>query len=526
MAGYRQGEVLENDKGERVMLQGRQWVPMQSRQDEARSQALQQLAQDTPAWQAGLIGAGRALGGGWLYGGDEAYQALAQERPWSTGIGSVAPAVLAGIATGGASASLPLAGRMAASAGVEAGMGALASPEAPMQAALLGGAFGGLMPAAGPAFQAGRRGMAGGVEVFGDLASQLPGSMGQRVQARMMAAAGEGGAGGGGAGAAAAGAVPPGGRGGYLAGMLHPDEAQALGLRITAGDDLALRAENAMQGQVAERVRGMEEVRRANPNFGAGINATREEQKNWLTSYLAQAAGEAPGTRLTDAAIGGAFERVGQVYDDVMKAVGPVELPRDVLSTLEEVTMEARGGYQSRLGKIHDELVGRIIKNGGAVNPEDWAYARHQLGKMEAAALRQGDHAQLGDVSAYKQALMDGMMEGAPDEARVALTQANSQYRVLKALTSNSAVMDPSGNINVRSLSNALGKNPGRFKSAQTDELLRVVQTLEYLQARTLPSSGTAERLLANLPKTTPSQAIGTGIMGAVGAGAYGLFQD
>jgi hypothetical protein len=531
MADYRQGDIAENPDGQRLQLLGNKWVPIASRQEAARADAYRQLAEETPAWQAGLIGVGRAMGGGWRYDGDrqqgaEAFQALQRAHPYATTAGQIVPAVVAGVATGGA--SLPLAGRMALGAASEAGMGVLGSPEAPGQAALLGGTFGALMPAVPAAFGAARRGLVGAGEVAQDLASQLPGRMGDRVRARMMAAAEPGGAGGGGAGAAAAGAVPPGGQGGYLKGFFHPDEAQALGLPLTPGDDLMLRAENATQADVAGRLRSLEEVRRSSPTLGGGINTTRDAQRNWLTDYVAQAAGEAPGQRLTPASIGAAFERVGKVYDDVLKAVGPVELPRDVLSTLEEITMEARGGYQSRLGKIHDELVTRIIKNGGAVGPEDWAYAKHQLGRMEATALRQGDHAQLGDVTAYKQALQEGMMENAPQEAQAALTQANGQYRILKALTKNSAVMDPQGNINARSLANALGNNPGRFKNARTDELLRAIDTLEFLQAKTVNNSGTAERILSALPQAAGvAGPFGTlGGLAAGGSALYGLFKD
>lgn len=519
MAGYSQGQVLEDKQGNRVRLEGNRWVPMESRTQEAVRQAQEQIARDTPAWQAALIGAGRALGGGWLYG-DDGYEALQRERPVSTFVGGVAPAVLTGIVSGGATAGLGLGARVGITAASEAGMGALGDPQDPLGSAAMGAGFAGLGAAAPAAIGAARRAVPGVVERAATAATVLP--MPQRVQARIMGIAGgaEGGAGGGGRGAIPPATVrtvedaTPGSAGWY-----SPAEAAERSLPLTPGDEMFLAARSPGERTLARTVRENEELRRSDPLAGRGIANTREAQKQWVTDRITQELDLPAGTPLSPAVMGQKFDDVGRVYDEIAGQMGAVPVSKTALGDLEGIVEDARSAYQGRLGKVHISVEEALNKNNGVLTFEDWMHTKNQIDKAVATASRQGDAAALGDFTAYRDTLFNSLMDSAPPELQHMLTQANHQYRILKLLTHTAGTVSPEGAVNIAQFRNNMGKMPARFKNARQDDLARAIDTLTLLQGRLTPSSGTAERLLLNMASKAP-QTAATGLAAAAGVAA------
>lgn len=531
---YKQGDIVSNDKGERLQLVGGRWQPIASQEEASRKESLRKLAEEQSPLQSFLISAGKSLGGEYLYGSaPEAMEALREAHPVASFAGSVAPALVTGVATGGATAGMGLAARMGLTGAVEAGMGALSDAENPLQAAALAGTLGGLAPGVLPALGAAGRGVSralgGAREAFDVAAMGVPGMAG-RVQSRIMnaAASAEGGAGGGGRGAGQfiGPQQPGGGSGGYLEGFLTPDEAIARGVPLTPGDEMLLRAGNAEQANFAGRLRRAEELRSTDTTFGAPIIEAREAQKAWTTRRVAEAAGMDPSKPLTDGAVGQAFQRVGAVYDDIARQVGEVPIDKGALGELEGILIEnSHRGYITQIGKLHNELEGMLQKGGGTLSAKDWQALNHSLGKKINTATKSGDVSYLNDLHDYQEILQGEMLKSAPPAVRETLQTANEQYRMLKILTRSQGVRTAEGEVNLPSLLMGFGNNPARFKNVAEDQLLRELSTMRALQTKLVPSSGTAERILANLPRAAVTGATGPFTWGAAGAlGAYKLF--
>lgn len=522
---YEAGTIIEDAQGNRFVRQGRDWVPAPSRQEQMRADALAQVARDTGPVEAFLVGAGRALGGGYLFpGGDDAFAALQQQSPWATGLGQVAPALVGGVGTGLATAGLGTGARIGATALAEAGMGALGDPENPLQSAALGAVLGGgamalpvLARGAGRAAEAAGLGMQNARAMAGVL--PLP----QRVQQRILGIAGEPGAAGAGrlpGGARTApdfvGPPEPGGQGGAFFGL---DEAMARGLPLTPGDQAYLAARSDGELALARNFRSAEELRRSHPELGAGINNVRDGQRQWITDRVAAELDLPAGTRLTPDVLGDKFDELGRVFDDVARVIGEVPISKGRLGELEGLQMDARLAYQGQLGRVHGELERILNRNEGMLTGADLAHLKVQLDKMMTTATRQGDHAMLADAQEYFRVLQDAMLENAPDELRGVLQDANRQYGLLKRLTQTAQTVDAEGVVNVQTLYNNFGRNPSRYKNAREDDLLRSLQTLRFLQTRLTPTSGTAERMLMGMANRAP--ALGVGALGAMAAGNW-----
>jgi hypothetical protein len=530
MANMAQGDIIEDKDGNRFRLSGRSWEPLPSRQQQAQQESLQKLARETSPAQAFLVNAGRALGGEYLFGkGPEgSMEALHEAHPIASTAGSIAPGLVTGLATGGATAGLGLGAQIGVTGAAEAAMGALGDSENPMQAALLQGGLGAIAPAVPALLRSGRAAMGRATEGLGENLQQIglgiPGIAG-RVQQRILAASGGAEGGAGGAGGKLIGPQGPAGQGGYYEGFLAPQEAKAAGVPLTPGDEFLLNASTPQQAAFARQARMSEELRSSDPTFGRGIRETREQQKTWITNRVAEAAGMEAGRPLTDAAIGTSFKRVGEVFDDVAKQVGEVPLKKSDLSALEDILVENghHKGWIRQLGQVHNTLEGMLAKNNGVISAKDWQTLSHTLGKKVATATKNGEHAYLENLHSYEEILHNAMLESAPPGVRQVLEAANEQYRMLKILTRTPGVRNAEGEVNLPSLLQGFGNNPARFKTAGEDMLLRQLSTMKALQAKLAPDSGTASRVLANLPGYLGQKANQPFTWGALGlAGVVG----
>lgn len=534
-----QGQIVENENGDRLQLVGWKWVPLGNVNEQAARQAQRQAVEGSSNVLQGLgAGAAKALGSDYWgkYLLDERQRAqlemLREARPISSTIGGAIPAIAAGMMAPPS---------VLAQGAVGAATGALADAQTPWQSAIMGGAIGAgaqgavnlMTPAGRAAFSQGVGAPVGrAISGLGERATQFGMATPQfgiaaRVQAgieqRMAGMAGKG------ADVAAEGAE--GAR--YYPGLLTVDEARATGLPLTKGDELMLQVPNADADRLVQSIRKNEELGRSFSGPQARmVNDVRAAQKQWLTQTVAREAGMNPEQALTPAALGQRFQELGRVFDEAASVAGRVDMPPEAYVQLSTIVENADTGHQAQLQRLLTDVQKHMRLNQDAIPAEGWQQIRTNLGNMIDAGTRQGNYAKISDASEFQQVLQEALEAALPDTLKAELATARQQYRVLKILTGRSGIISgDTYEVNATSLANALGRNPGRFKRAQDDPFYRAIDTLKSLQTLKVPNSGTADRMAAN-----PLGAAQSGIMGHIGktalgtiAGSYGankLFGD
>lgn len=526
-----QGQIVQDKDGNRLRLVGMQWVPVESQQEEGARMAREQTASEVGPGEAFLIGAGRALGGGWMYGGDESYRALQEQRPWSTGAGALVPALAAGVVTGGATAGMGLGARLGAGAASEAALGALGDPEAPLQSAGMGAAFGGVGAALPDVIAAGRRGAAAlpgqARESMTGVAGMLP--LPQRMQARILGIAGD-----------APGGQPrvPGGvgtdgphmenaTGNELyrgSGWMSSQEARDLGITMTPGQALYQDAPDIASRNAAMAMKRGEDLARSDPILGARFTEIADQQKAWLTDRVAAELGLPAGVRFDTSMIGDQFERVGGMFDAIGRDLGTVPITKSALTDLEEIQSYAGPVWAGKMAQVHNSLVDALTKNNDVLTFEDWQHVKNRIDRALMHYSSQGDAKATSSFADYADRLQEAMVEHAAPEVRQALDDARRQYRVLKLLTRATGTIDEEGMVNARQFASNLRTTPSRYKDARDDQFVRAVDLVSRLQARPNPSSGTAERLLAAAARGAPGAVGGSLGAAAIIAGGNALF--
>ena len=405
------------------------------------------------------------------------------QSPVSTFAGQAAPAVGVGAATMGAGVLPTVA--------AEALLGAAQSPEAPLEGAALGGAFG-LVPFAGQgaraAYQQGAR-----------MADRVTGRLGQAESAMVDANAS---------------AFQQGQR---LKGMMSPEEAAADGLPLTAGDRAMLTAGDEAGANVARRMRRMEETRRTDPIFGADIETTRQAQKGWLTNKIKSELGESGPETFTPAKIGDILTKQGARFDAFGKTVGQVDA-YEVLPRFEKALGDVTGDHLGALTKIYDEASNMLTKGNGEVSGAELMQLRSKLNRIVQAGQGQGNYAKVYDATQMIKGIDDIIGQNVSKEAQAAYDKLRRDYSITKKLM-RPGVVNAEGQVNAQSFRNSLlgSKNPA-FKSAGTDPVSRAAVTAALLDQRVVGSSGTAERLLAN-PGRAALRVGGGAALGAAGLG-------
>jgi len=521
--------VQQMPDGTWVEIIGNQIRPLAGPNPDQLAQA-QQYAQGSSKTKAALMGLMNATGGGWMnklagrdpneYAAD--MQAMAQEHPWAYIGGNIGGAIPAAIGTGG----------MGIPAQITAGaaLGVLGNAQDPLQGALFEGTAAGLGGAIGKGIgkfmeqgatmsQRVTNTVAKAKGVFDDIRlpgvepgvlSAMPGRTGKNILRSRVA--GSGGT------RVAAGSVADefGGQGQYLAGMLTPDELAARGIQTTQGDAMALLARNQDEIGPANIARAGEELRRTDPTLGSGIESIRGNQKEAGGNYLKEVLGIDKDVALTPNTIADNFKAMGREFDQFADDMGSVPIGDDVMEILADLVDNAPSNYSSQLSKLYDDVDKMIARNQGQLAPKDFQGIRTRLGKMMDAGKRQGDYGKINDAAEFQEALTARMESGLGEDARAALANLRRRYAVSKTLNKGAAV-SPGGEINPATFVNNWKKGGGL---KNVDDITRTMNTLKYLQARTTPSSGTAERLLANPGRL----AIDTGkIAIPAGAGTAGL---
>ena len=303
---------------------------------------------------------------------------------------------------------------------------------------------------------------------------------------------------------------------------------------LSEGDRRALKA-RAGTGEIAgaESRRGMEELARSNlPGdiaFG-GVNSVRGAQEDIATRLVLREIG-APGTaeRLGDDVVIDALEGAKETFEDVARQVGDLSFTPEDAKALTDAGLEAISDDKALVQGFVDDIAADIAKSGE--DKLSYAVAREYRTRLKDAITKASgrgmyERAQsLGDV----EDVLDGIVERqASPSVREALSEARYRYRIYKTLERSTASIGPDAQLNVRSFLNAYQRRGNRFMrgsrktggegladSAATrgEELARSLRTLDFLTARTTPSSGTSERLMANAPMRA-AQGLGLGMLG------------
>ena len=137
----------------------------------------------------------------------------------------------------------------------------------------------------------------------------------------------------------------------------------------------------------------------------------------------------------------------------------------------------------------------------------------------------QGDFAKVSDARAIQEVFVDLLESNLPDAVKDSMQMTRSQYGLAKTLLKNKGHLSADGRVNSNSLYGTLLKKQG-VRNRADDSLLRMMETDRFLTNRITPSSGTAERLLANPGRVAGNVAIGAAGAGAIGTGANLLFGD
>ena len=147
---------------------------------------------------------------------------------------------------------------------------------------------------------------------------------------------------------------------------------------------------------------------------------------------------------------------------------------------------------------------------------------------MEAGG-KQGDQAKIADARDIQDIFVDLLEESLSPAPRQAMVKTRYEYALLKNLVSRSGTISADGTVNPATLRNILTKGGKGLQNRHAKSLIRSLETADYLTRRIAPSSGTAERLLAN-PQGALVKAAPIGISGTLGAGiatgAMGLLGD
>tara|TARA_R110000868_G_scaffold333789_1_gene594538 strand:+ start:662 stop:2227 length:1566 start_codon:yes stop_codon:yes gene_type:complete len=320
--------------------------------------------------------------------------------------------------------------------------------------------------------------------------------------------------------------LPPGAGGTdrALQGFLTLDEAAQTGLPLTYGDELALTARNSDELAHSQRVRNAEELKRTDPVTGGLVERTREAQKDWATQQVKQRLGIEGGMQLTDDVLGQKLNELGGEFDKFADDIGSVTLG-DVAIQLDDIAEQATGTHGGQIQKIAEDAKKMASQNDGALTGQDWQLLRTRLGKMVEAGGRQGDAAKIGDAVEMQNILIDLMESNLPQASKEAMQVTRSQYGLAKTLLKRTGNLSADGRVNSRSLYGSL-KTAGKIRSRADDSLLRMLETDRFLTDRITPSSGTAERLLANPGRVAITGGIGLAGAGAIGGGANLLFGD
>lgn len=402
-------------------------------------------------------------------------------------IAGYVPDIALGAVTGGAT----LARRVGTTALVEGTLGALRTPNDPVRGAAIQGGIGAAFPVAGAAIAP--------LKPIAQRVVNRISEFGSSVSERMTrTATGE--------------VVDEADR--ALKGLLTPDEARRMNIPLTRGDAAALSARSGDEFDAASALRQREELARSSGVGSIGnaidlldnIDNIRTAQGDVFTKRIVTELGGLEDGALTRQRRAELREGVGKRFDDVyehvpdgmiplIKASDDISVEQDFKDVIASVSANNQNAVQDMLKKLQANNVN------GAMSVNHFKAMRDDLSKKINTAFNTRNHELGSALSQMNESLDRALQNTLPETVAENLAEARKQWRIVKALERANAV-DPSGQVSPRSFRRAYEAVTPSFKRAARygDELFtdfeRLIDTMEFLQRRVIPSSGTAERLM------------------------------
>ena len=465
----------------------------------------------------GLLGSSydRQLADQALQQSRQTQEARGMGSPLATMAGQVAPDVAAGVATAGASVPGML--------GLEAGIGALRSPENPLAGAALNAALAGVVPGGAAAFRAARAALPEGA--LGAVGRQFgigPSGMGMaeagapgaaavsradRVASRIGADIPGGGA-------------PPlaAGEGRMLPGYLTAQELEQQGIPLTTGQRMMLEARTPQHLQTANARRFMEDLNQDVPVLGGNVRQVKQAQAGGMSQVVKQELGITDPGMLTNQAVGAGLRREGQAIGAMSEATGPVPFGPEARAQIQGIVDMADNTHQGALLKLQADIERAAVRGGNAIEPKDFQQLHSRLGKLIQDGIGvEGAGSKLQDVGAIQAVMQQALEQALPEASRAMLQQLRYKYSILKTLGHNGVISNVTNEVNPVSFMNRWNARKGQSQWSKTEDRLgRTAETLATLQSPVAHTGNTLVRMVGGMPAKVASGA-GTAVL--VGAG-------
>jgi hypothetical protein len=251
-----------------------------------------------------------------------------------------------------------------------------------------------------------------------------------------------------------------------------------------------------------------------------GVTGTRANARLGLNRLVSREVGMPNTDQFTQTATNAARKETSKVFNESFEAAGDLRFEADDLAKFDEAVLQSSADGRPQVEAVINDIKADMTPEG--VLPNDKAVAtRNRLTKyMDGAGSDMPRRQALEDVREALDDIIERQAVLKDPGVAEALAEARYRWRILSSLEAPGAV-DAGGDINIRSFSNAMKRhgNKGLRRTRMNErgrQFAEHLETLDFLSQKVVPSSGTAERLIASTMNTLTGPA-------AIGAGAATL---
>lgn len=293
--------------------------------------------------------------------------------------------------------------------------------------------------------------------------------------------------------------------------LMTPDELARYGVDLNPGQHAALTATNRSPNEsaLARRMMADEEARRSSPILGARINQVMDGQKAAGTNFINDQFGVDQGLALTDGTISSRMSVIGQRFDALAEEMGGVPVTKQMRDEVAEVMRLSVGRHKKVLQQAVDDALQRADNKGGVLTGEDWMKMRSELQTQMNKGMK-GNIDWVTEAGEIMDIFSNALEKKLPAAAQAELRKLRKQYAI-GATLAKPGVRDPDGLVNPRSFYGNW-KRPQSLKQRGHDDVGRFMNTVDFLTSKRIPDSGTATRYLMNAEKLIKSAPVGGGL--------------
>ncbi len=281
-----------------------------------------------------------------------------------------------------------------------------------------------------------------------------------------------------------------------LEGAMTPKELYDLGIDISPAQAKLLTARaNTPEGYAAHADLRKEQLlmSQASPE-GEARRMLDYQQQQAATNFITRELDLPSGVFLTDHVLADTIQNVGTRMDDIAGEMGAMPLTQQVRDEFNDILRETTGSHRGQLDSFISEIEQKATNNGGLLTGDDWAEMRTKIGRMIEAGTRQGSIGKVSDAGALMDTMTDLMESGLSDASRAELDTLRRQYAIASTLN-KSGTRNADGMVNPVSFYTNW-KRPQSKARRGTDPIGRFMNTMVTLTKKRVPDSGTAPRLL------------------------------